>query len=175
MRNILIMIFMMIASNIYAQKVLPFNEHLEDQLIEYLVDKNPRITREFMDTLKKISSEITDHANEYCEPIEIFDIQSEKFVDPKEMTSDFGVYTFDCPMIHGDWIFVLLKYHDSVIIIEDDLTPTDDFSLDWDYNTLMKHTEFLNSFFTDHPDIPKSYYPVFLQNLISVFELNHYE
>ena len=122
MRNVLIMTFMMIASNIYAQKVLPFNEHLEDELIEYLVNNDPRITREFMDTLKKISSEITDHANEYCEPIEIYDIQSDKSIDLKDMTSDFGVYTFDCPMMHGDWIFVLLKYHDSVIIIEVDLT-----------------------------------------------------
>lgn len=175
MRNVLIIMFMTIASNIYAQKVLPFDEHLEDELIEYLVNAEPRITREFMETLKKIRSEITDPANEYCEPIVTFDIQSDKYVNLKDMTQDFGMYMLDCPMIDGSWCHVFIKYHDSVIIIEDDLTPTDDWSPDWSYNTLMKHTEFLNGFFADHPDIPRSYYPIFLKNLISVFELNYNE
>ena len=59
-----------------------------------------------------------------------------------------------------------------IIIIEEDFTPTDDGHRDWIYITLMKNTEFLNNFFKDHPDIPKRYYPIYLNNLIRVLELN---
>ena len=175
MRKVLVMMLMMITSTIYAQKVLPFDDHLEDALIEYLVHADHFISREFMEALKQIRCEITDDANEYCEPIAMFDLQSNRNIDLKDMTQDFGVFLLECPMIADSWGHVLIKYHNKVIIIEDDLTPADDWTMDWDYDVLIKHTEFLNSFFRDHTDIPKSYYPIFLKNIISAFEWNHYE
>lgn len=171
MRTILVILFMMIASNIYAQKVLTFDDNLEDALIEYLVHTDC-ITSEFMKTLKHIRNEITDQDNEYCEPIAVIDIQANKGVHLDDITQDFGMFCFHCPMIDGSYYHVFIKHYNSVIIIEEDFTPTDDGHRDWIYITLMKNTEFLNNFFKDHLDIPKRYYPIYLNNLIRVLELN---
>ena len=172
MKQLIVVLCLLIASDIYAQKVLPFDVDLEDSLINHMVNVDASISAGLLETklLKEENQEQYKHEDVYCEPVEIFDLINNRGIELNEINCDFGMYVFWFPMQHPSWSHIFLKYHGEVIIIEDDLT--DNYFKANNGQCLINQVGFLTIFFKQHQDIPRSYFPICVKLLMQRYDLN---
>lgn len=164
-RHLIIILFLLAAINSYAQKVIPLDSNLEKELVRYMEMTDPTIADDIID----YKGLYGDDPNE--ELIIIYDIINDYRVDKIEGSSDFGMFGFECPMVHPSWTHIFLIYGEEIVIIEDDL---DDHVFNGKGNGqhLLKQIEFLVSFFSEHPDIPRSYFEICSKRLIEIYGQN---
>ena len=165
MKHLSIILFLFVVTNSYAQKVIPLDSNLVNELVRYMGMADYTIADDIHDTMNLKGS----YPNE--ELIVIYDIINSYKVDKIEESSDFGMFVFECPMVHPSWSHICLRYHDEIIIIEDDL---DDhiFNGKDSAQVLLKQIEFLIRFFSEHEDISGNYVAICVRRLIEIYEQN---
>lgn len=167
MKNFVLFLLLLIATNSYAQKVIPFNSEYIDLLVRHMAMTDPIVTDEINETIR-----IKDwYADSEQELIVIYDVINSGTVDTMEDFSDFGMFVFECPMVHPSWIHVFLKYKNEIVIIEDDMEDTI-FDGKGNGQHLIKQVGYLVRFFDEHQDVPRSYFAICTRRLIEIYELN---
>lgn len=152
-KKIILLLFVLIACDTYAQIVLPINENLTDEFWSILKTTYPDLNLE--------RREIEKDFNFYEEAV-IRDLLEDKIVRQNDMIKDVGLYTFALRCTHPQIWHNFVKYNDDVYVLEET----------YDDNSIIKQTEYLISIFKNNPDIPKKYFPVFLKHIISTSEMN---
>lgn len=165
MRQLIIILFLFVATNSYAQKVIPLDSNLVNELVRYMEMTDHTIADNINDTMSLKG----DYPNE--EIIVIYDIINSHEVDNIEESGDFGMFVFECSMVHPSWSHIFLRYKDEIVIIEDDL---DDhiFNGKGSGQHLLKQIEFLVRFFSEHQDISRNYVAICTRRLIEIYEQN---
>lgn len=148
MRFCYILLLLFVATNTFAQKIIPYNEKIEENLWKEARD------------LPYLSP--TEENDEMWKHVLIRDLISSQFVEPNALLMPYGIFTFHDPGIHPTIDHIMIKYHDCLIIIKDDMSE----------DILAEQSGFLINFFAEHKDIPRSYFPIFLKHLINVYEDN---
>lgn len=148
MRFCYILLLLLVTSNTFAQKIIPYNEKIEEKL--------------WMEArgLPDLSS--TEENDEIWKQVFIRDLTSNQFVEPDALSMTYGIFTFHDPLTSPTTYHIMIKYHDCLVIIKDDSSE----------EILAEQSEFLINFFAEHKDIPRSYFPIFLKHLINVYEEN---
>lgn len=165
MRHFTIILFLLVVTNSYAQKVIPFDSNLINELVRYMEMTDPTIS----DAINKTESRKGDYLND--ELIVIYDIMNSCRMNKVEEFNDFGMYIFVYPMAHPSWTYVFLKYKDEIVIIEDDMEDNI-FNEKGNGLHLIKQVEFLARFFAEHQDISRSYFATCTRHLIDIYEQN---
>lgn len=148
MRFIYTIFLLLLVTNAFAQKVIPYDEHIEEKLWEEARD------------LPEVSP--MDENDEIWKHVLIRDLTSNQFVDPDSLLMDYGILEFYDPGVNPRRCHILIKYHDSLVIIKDDRSE----------EALARQFKSLIEFFEEHEDIPQSYFLTFSKHLINVYEEN---
>lgn len=148
MRFCYVLLLLLLTSNTFAQKVIPYDEHTEEKLWKEARD------------LPEVSP--IDENDEIWKHVLIRDLTSNQFVDPDSLLMDYGILEFYDPGVNPRRCHILIKYHDSLVIIKDDESQ----------DTLARQFKSLIEFFEEHEDIPQSYFLTFSKHLINVYEGN---
>lgn len=156
MKSIISIGLILLASNSYAQKVIPFNADLEDKLIEYIIVADG-ISKDFIEEIKSFNYDSmgADSIEVLVEPLRIKDLSNEMIIEADELTVDFGLFQFYCPLVMPIRSHLMLKNKNDIIIIED--------------NDIISQTEVMINYFKGHADIPQVYFSTFMIHLIKTY------
>ena len=153
MKSMILIGLILLASNSYAQKIIPFNADLEDKLIEYIITADG-ISEDFIEEIKHLNCDsiTTDSIEVFVDPLLIKDISDDMPIEADELTGDFGLFQFYCPLVMPLRPHLILKNKDEIMIIED--------------NDIIRQTEVLINYFKENADIPRVYFSTFMMHLI---------
>ena len=157
MKCIILIGLILLSSNSYAQKIIPFNADLEDKLIEYIIAADG-ISEDFIEQIKDLNwcSMTTDSIEVFAEPLLIKNLSDEMPIEAAELTCKFGLFQFYCPLVMPLRPHLMLKNKDEIMIIED--------------NDIISQTEVLINYFKEDDDIPRVYFSTFMKYLIKIHD-----
>lgn len=138
---------LLLATNLFAQKIIPYNENIEEELWTW--------TRRTDTSIFELEGyeEIWKH-------VIVKDLATCKRVEPNAISADYGVFEFYDPGHFPMREYLMIKHHDSCTIVEYDFSA----------EAIVGQIEFLTDFFEEHKNIPSDYFMICLKHLVHVYE-----